>query len=85
MIVSIESLRKEFGKTIALDAVSFSFESGQVHGFIGPNGSGKTTTLRILAGLLDPTSGDAFYDDISCVEYPDRIRPIMGYVPDGMT
>ena len=85
MIVSIESLRKEFGKTIALDDVSFSFESGQVHGFIGPNGSGKTTTLRILAGLLEPTSGDAFYDDISCVEYPDRIRPIMGYVPDVMT
>jgi ABC-type multidrug transport system ATPase subunit len=49
----IESLRKEFGKTIALDDVSFSFESGHVHGFIGPNGSGKTTTLRILTSLLE--------------------------------
>ena len=85
MIVGIESLRKEFGKTIALDDVSFSFESGQVHGFIGPNGSGKTTTLRILAGLLEPTSGDAFYDDVSCAEYPEKIRPIVGYVPDVMT
>ena len=85
MIIRVDSLRKEFGKTVALDDVNFSFESGEVHGFIGPNGSGKTTTMRILSGLLEPTSGDAFYDDVSCAEYPDKIRPIVGYVPDVMT
>ena len=65
MIVRVDSLRQEFGETVALDDVNFSFKAGEVHGFIGPNGSGKTTTMRILSGLLEPTSGDAFYDDVS--------------------
>ena len=85
MIVRVDSLRQEFGETVALDDVNFSFKAGEVHGFIGPNGSGKTTTMRILSGLLEPTSGDAFYDDVSCAEYPEQIRPIVGYVPDVMT
>ena len=84
MKVSAKNLRQEFGETIALDDVSFAFQSGQVHGFIGPNGSGKTTTLRILATLQEPTSGDAFIDGISCLEYPDLIRPLVGFVPDVM-
>jgi len=82
--IQVDNLRQEFGETIALDDVSFSFESGQVHGFIGPNGSGKTTTLRILATLQEPTAGDAFFDDISCLEYPDLIQPMIGFVPDVM-
>jgi ABC-2 type transport system ATP-binding protein len=82
--IRVENLRQEFGETVALDDVSFSFESGQVHGFIGPNGSGKTTTLRILATLQEPTAGDAFFDDVSCLEYPDLIQPKVGFVPDVM-
>ncbi len=78
MKIRVDNLRQEFGETIALDDVSFSFESGQVHGFIGPNGSGKTTTLRILATLQEPTAGDVFFDNISCVEYPDHIQPMVG-------
>jgi ABC-type multidrug transport system ATPase subunit len=67
--IRVENLRQEFGETVALDNVSFSFESGQVHGFIGPNGSGKTTTLRILATLQEPTAGDAFFDDVSLLPF----------------
>lgn len=85
MKISAENLQQEFGETIALDDVSFDFASGQAHGFIGPNGSGKTTTLRIFAGLLEPTRGDALIDGISAVEYPDRTRPLVGFVPDVIT
>jgi ABC-2 type transport system ATP-binding protein len=51
-------------------------------GFIGPNGAGKTTTMRILATLDSPTRGDAFICGHSCVEYPDKVRRVLGFMPD---
>jgi ABC-type multidrug transport system ATPase subunit len=55
--VGIQGLTKDFGKVRALDGLELSVEAGEVHGFLGPNGSGKTTTLRILLGLIRPTPG----------------------------
>ena len=49
MKVQVKHLRKEFGKTVAVDNISFSFDSGHVFGFVGPNGAGKTTTMRIIS------------------------------------
>lgn len=57
--ISISGLRKAFGKTRALDGLDLSVSSGEVHGFLGPNGSGKTTTIRILLGLLRADGGSA--------------------------
>ncbi|MSR66220.1 MAG: ABC transporter ATP-binding protein [Pedosphaera sp.] len=84
MMVEIQNLRREFGKTVAVDNVSFSFNSGEIYGFIGPNGAGKTTTMRIMATLDEPTSGDVFINGISAIEEPDLIRQIIGYVPDSL-
>jgi ABC-2 type transport system ATP-binding protein len=58
-LVEIQSLVKHYGAVRAVDGVSFSVEAGTITGFLGPNGSGKTTTLRALLGLLTPTSGSA--------------------------
>jgi ABC-2 type transport system ATP-binding protein len=58
-VVRVNSLTKRFGKTIAVDHVSFSLEAGTITGFLGPNGAGKTTTLRLVLGLAEPTSGEA--------------------------
>jgi len=55
--ISVEGLRKRYGKTVALDGLSFSVPSGKVTGFLGPNGAGKTTTFRSLLGLTRPDSG----------------------------
>ncbi|MDR0871354.1 MAG: ABC transporter ATP-binding protein [Planctomycetaceae bacterium] len=82
MEVHIAKLVRHFPKTKAVDDISFSFRTGQIYGFVGPNGSGKTTTMRILATLDEPTSGDIFVDGISVIQYPDQVRKLVGYMPD---
>ncbi len=57
--ISVSGLEKSFGRTRALDGLNLSIASGEVHGFLGPNGSGKTTTIRILLGLLRSDAGEA--------------------------
>jgi ABC-2 type transport system ATP-binding protein len=82
MRVNVVNLKKHYGRTRAVDDITFSFGSGQIFGFVGPNGAGKTTTMRILATLDEPTEGDAFIDGISVTQYPDKARKLIGYVPD---
>jgi ABC-2 type transport system ATP-binding protein len=57
--IEVSGLRKSFGKTIALDGLDLTVAAGEVHGFLGPNGSGKTTTIRVLLGLLRADGGTA--------------------------
>ena len=82
MKIAVDHLRREFGKTVAVDSISFSFNSGQIYAFVGPNGAGKTTTMRIMASLDEPTDGDVRLDDLSIVEDPERARSLIGFVPD---
>ncbi len=82
MKIIVDKLRREFGQTIAVDDVSFHFESGQIFGFVGPNGAGKTTTMRIMATLDEPNAGDVRLDNLSVVEDPERARHLIGFVPD---
>src|SRR4030042_471293 len=58
--IEIEALTKRYGKARGVEDLSFSIEQGEVFGYLGPNGSGKTTTIRCLMGLLRPTSGNCF-------------------------
>jgi len=57
--LDVQALTKRFGKFTAVDHVSFTVQTGEVIGYLGPNGSGKTTTIRMLCGLLIPTEGTA--------------------------
>src|SRR6202040_2145834 len=57
--IAVAGLRKSYGKSMALDGLDLSVATGEVHGFLGPNGSGKTTTIRILLGLLRADGGTA--------------------------
>jgi ABC-2 type transport system ATP-binding protein len=81
-MIVVESLTKVYGKRTALDNVSFSVPEGEIFGFVGPNGAGKTTTLRILAALLEPTSGSAFIDGADVSREPERVHSRLGYMPD---
>jgi ABC-2 type transport system ATP-binding protein len=58
-VIAVSGLRKSYGKTVALDGLDLSVAEGEVHGFLGPNGSGKTTTIRVLLGLLRADGGSA--------------------------
>lgn len=84
MHIHIDRLTKHYGRTRAVDDVSFSFSSGEIVGFVGPNGAGKSTAMRIIATLDEPTSGDALLDNISVVEEPDKAHRLIGYVPDAL-
>ena len=57
MVIDVQQLTKRFGDFTAVNHVSFQVERGEVLGYLGPNGSGKTTTIRMLLGLLQPTRG----------------------------
>lgn len=82
MKVQVKNLRKEFGRTVAVDNISFAFDSGHVFGFVGPNGAGKTTTMRIISTIEEPTSGDVLLNGVSVCEEPELVRRVVGYVPD---
>jgi ABC-2 type transport system ATP-binding protein len=84
MKVQVKNLRKEFGKTVAVDNITFSFDSGHVFGFVGPNGAGKTTTMRIISTIEEPTDGDVLLNGISVREQPELARKAVGYVPDSL-
>ncbi|MBU7043122.1 MAG: ABC transporter ATP-binding protein [Theionarchaea archaeon] len=72
----VERLRKVFGNTVAVDDISFTTEPGEITAFLGPSGCGKTTTLRIVAGLEDPTNGHIFIDQDEISGIPAHRRDI---------
>jgi drug efflux transport system ATP-binding protein len=79
--ISVQALRKVFGKSLVLDGVSLDFSSGLMHGVIGPEGSGKTTLLRLMLGLLKATEGTvAYYRGGEHIDF-ESIRPSIAYMP----
>lgn len=80
--IDLRNITKRYDKLTAVDNLSLALGPGEIFGFIGPNGAGKTTTIKILATLLEPTTGTAFVDGINVVENPDAIRARIGYMPD---
>jgi ABC-2 type transport system ATP-binding protein len=81
-MLHLDGLVRHFDQVRAVDEVSFSVPRGKVLGFIGPNGAGKTTTMRILATLDTPQQGDARVGGYSVIDEPEKVRKIMGFMPD---
>lgn len=67
---------------VVIDDVTFSVEDGDIFGFVGANGAGKTTVIRIMSTLLVPTRGDVLIDGNSVIKSPELVRKLIGYVPD---
>src|SRR4051812_11689823 len=81
-MIECRDLTKKYGELFAVDRLSLKLEPGDVYGFIGPNGSGKTTTMRILATLLNPSWGEASVCGHSIYTGSKEIRRVIGYMPD---
>lgn len=81
-VIELRRLHRFFGKTRAVDDVSFSVRRGSVFGYIGPNGAGKTTSMRILATLELPSYGDGYIDGFSVINDPEMVRRRLGFMPD---
>jgi len=78
--ITARNLTKQFGDFTAVSGIDFDVRRGEIFGFLGPNGSGKTTTIRMMLGLLQPTTGAVKVLGVPMDERPERIRPRVGYM-----
>lgn len=78
--IVVSGLRKTFGDFVAVDSVDFSVKRGEIFGFLGPNGSGKTTTIRMLCGVIMPSGGRATVMGHDVETEPERVRADIGYM-----
>jgi len=82
MIVVNELVKTYPGNVRALDGVSFHIEPGEICGYLGANGAGKSTTIKILTGMMSADSGSAVINGINVFENPNKVKKIIGYVPE---
>jgi len=78
--ISVSGLTKRFGDFVAVDRLTFDVREGEIFGFLGSNGAGKSTTIRMLCGLLTPTSGDATVGGVDVSRDPEGVKRRIGYM-----
>jgi ABC-2 type transport system ATP-binding protein len=78
--IEVNNLNKTFGKFVAVNNITFSVKEGEIFGFLGANGAGKSTTIKMLCGILEPTSGDATVGGYSIKSQPDMVKQNIGYM-----
>ncbi|MCR9230086.1 MAG: ABC transporter ATP-binding protein [bacterium] len=81
-MIETRNLTKRYGNLVAVNNINLNLGEGDVFGFIGPNGSGKTTTMRMIATLLSPDYGEAYVCGKSIYTHPEEIRRLVGFMPD---
>ncbi len=79
-VISVENLTRRFGDFVAVDHINFEVGAGEVVGYLGPNGSGKTTTIRMLLGLLEPSDGKATVLGFDAFKQSEQVRTRAGYM-----
>ena len=80
--ISVQGATKVFGDTVAVDRVTFDIKKGEVVGFLGPNGSGKTTTMRLITSFYSPEGGSIFVDGVDTQGDETATRELIGYLPE---
>jgi len=83
-IIETHNLSKAYGNQVAVNDLTFSMEEGEIFGFLGPNGSGKTTTLLMLIGLTEPTKGWARVAGFDPTKEAIKVKEIVGYIPENI-
>ncbi len=78
--IEVNNLTKKFGDFVSVDNISFKVKQGEIFGFLGSNGAGKSTTIRMLCGILQPTSGDALVGGHSVMQEPNSVKRKIGYM-----
>src|SRR5579863_7405309 len=82
VVIKAEGLTKRYGATLAVDHIDFAVGAGEIVGILGPNGSGKTTTILMLLGLTEPTEGHAELAGFDPLRDPLEVKRRVGYLPD---
>ena len=81
-MIKVENLSKNYGSVKAVKSISFELKDGQVVGFLGANGAGKSTTLKIMTGYISPSSGNVFYGEKNIEDDTSEIQKDIGYLPE---
>ena len=81
-MIKVENLSKNYGSVKAVKSISFELKDGQVVGFLGANGAGKSTTLKIMTGYISPSSGNVFYGEKNIQDDTSEIQKDIGYLPE---
>jgi ABC-2 type transport system ATP-binding protein len=81
-MIAVENLVKIYGRLKAVYGVTLDVKPGEIHGFLGPKGAGKTTTIRMIAGLLKPTSGTILVNNHNLAAAPEQAKASLGFIPD---
>jgi ABC-2 type transport system ATP-binding protein len=79
-VILVDGLEKKFGDFVAVNRVSFAVKKGEIFGFLGSNGSGKSTTIRMLCGIIAPTAGSARVAGHSITDEPEKVKHAIGYM-----
>ncbi len=80
-MIELSELTKYYGKTLGIENVCLKVEKGEIFGFLGPNGAGNTTTIRLMLDLIRPTSGKALIMGYDCNKEPDKVKEVIEYLP----
>src|SRR5579862_9933070 len=81
-MIEAAGLTKKFGKLTAVNGLDLSIGQGEFFAFLGPNAAGKTTTIKMLTGLLKPTAGEVFIGGFDMLREPNKAKELLAYVPD---
>ncbi len=79
-VIEVRNLTKKFGNFTAVDNIGFDVKRGEIFGFLGANGAGKSTAMRILCGLIKPTSGSAYIAGNNVITHPETVKKQIGYM-----
>ncbi|MGI6119628.1 MAG: ABC transporter ATP-binding protein [Desulfosporosinus sp.] len=82
VLIKTHQLTKRYGSFTVVNSLNLEVKSGEIFGFLGPNGSGKTTTIKMLTGLLEPSDGEAFICGFDIRKQPTQAKALIAYVPD---
>ena len=78
--ITVTNLEKKFGQFVAVNKITFSVRTGEIFGFLGANGSGKSTTIRMLCGIITPTSGGGTVAGHDIIKEAEEIKQSIGYM-----
>lgn len=81
-MIKVDNLSKSYGSIEAVKSLSFEINDGEIVGFLGANGAGKSTTLKVMTGFLSPTSGNVYVDDLNILDHERDIQKRIGYLPE---
>jgi ABC-2 type transport system ATP-binding protein len=83
-VIEVKNVTKKYGKTVAVDNISFTINEGEIIGLLGPNGAGKSTTMNMLTGFIEQTEGEIIIDGYNMLKKPKKAKREIGYMPEGV-